>query len=151
MSEKNDRPAPELNLTRTFDAPRRLVWEAWSKAEHLSKWFTPAPLTTSACELDFKSGGVFRLTMRFPDGKEHPMDGRFGEIVPQEKITFSGTLEDGNTIVTTVTFSEKSGKTTLTVRQVYSFASDATRGASLGWKATLDQLGEQVRLLAVAA
>ena len=99
---KNDEAKTELNLTRTFDAPRAMVFEAWSRAEHVSKWFTPRPLTTSACELDFRPGGVFRLTMLMPDGKEHPMDGRFGEIVPPEKLTFSATLEDGNQIDTTV-------------------------------------------------
>jgi uncharacterized protein YndB with AHSA1/START domain len=139
---------PELVLSRTFDAPRALVFEAWSSAEHLSRWFTPRPLTTSQCEVDFRPGGIFRLTMRMPDGIEFPMDGRFGELVAPERLTFRATIHGGNVVDTTVTFSEHEGKTTMTVRQTYSFESDATRGAPQGWSATLDQLGEHVRGMA---
>ena len=79
-------------MTRVFDAPRSLVFEAWTKAEYLSRWFTPAPFTTHDCELDFRPGGVFRLTMRTPDGVESPMDARFTEIVPDERIVFAATV-----------------------------------------------------------
>jgi uncharacterized protein YndB with AHSA1/START domain len=135
----------ELVMSRTFDAPRALVFEAWTKAEHVSKWFAPRPLTTSACELDFRPGGVFRLTMRMPNGVEFPLDARFGEIVAPELLTFKGKMHDGNEVDTTVTFTEANGKTTINVRQTYAFASDATRGAQQGWTSTLDQLGEQVQ------
>ena len=77
---------PELVMSRTFDAPRRLVFEAWSKAEHVAKWFTPRPLTTAECEVDFRPGGVFRVVMRFPDGLEHEFKGTFGEIDPPERL-----------------------------------------------------------------
>jgi uncharacterized protein YndB with AHSA1/START domain len=135
----------ELRMTRVFDAPRSLVFEAWSKAEYLSRWFTPAPLTTPACELDFRPGGVFRLTMRTPDGVELPMDARFTEIVADERIVFAATVHGDLKILTTVTFAEKSGKTTLTAHQVYSHESDATRGANAGWTLTLDQLAAHLR------
>jgi uncharacterized protein YndB with AHSA1/START domain len=137
---------PELRITRVFDAPRQLVFEAWTKAEHLARWFTPAPLTTHGCELDFRPGGVFRLTMRTPDGIEFPMDARFTEIVPEERIAFAATVHGDLKILTTVTFSEiTSGKTTLAVHQVYSHESDATRGANAGWTLTLDQLAVHLR------
>ena len=136
----------ELVLSRTFDAPRAMVFEAWTKAEHVEQWFTPRPLETSRCELDFRPGGVFRLVMRMPDGVEHPMDARFGEIVAPERLTFSGTIPDGNRIDTTVTFAEEGpGRTRMTVRQTYSLTSNATRGAPQGWAATLDQLAEHIR------
>ena len=135
---------PELVMVRTFDAPRRLVWGAWTKAEHVARWFTPRPLMTSACELDFRTGGAFRLTMRMPDGVEFPMDAVFREIVPQERIVFGAAIHGGVQVETTVSFAEKDGKTTLTVRQAYSHETDATRGAKQGWTATLDQLGEVV-------
>ena len=134
-----DRP-PELRMTRVFDAPKQLVFEAWTKAEYLARWFTPAPLTTHGCELDFRAGGVFRLTMRTPDGIEYPMDARFTEIVPDERIVFAATVHSDLKILTTVTFAETDGKTTLTAHQVYSHESDATRGANAGWTLTLDQL-----------
>ena len=139
MKASADRP-PELRMTRVFDAPKSLVFEAWTKAEYLSRWFTPAPLTTQGCELDFRPGGVFRLTMRTPDGIEYPMDARFTEIVPDERIVFTATVHDDLKILTTVTFGENGGQTTLNVHQVYSHESDATRGANAGWTLTLDQL-----------
>jgi uncharacterized protein YndB with AHSA1/START domain len=132
----------ELVVSRTFDAPRELVFEAWSKAEHVSRWFTPRPLTTSQCELDFRPGGKFYLVMRMPNGVELPMDARFGEIVPLERITFKATIHGGNEVDTTVTFTESKKKTTITVRQTYAFESNATRGAPQGWNAAMEQLGE---------
>jgi uncharacterized protein YndB with AHSA1/START domain len=147
----NKKPAPELVLSRTFDARRRLVFEAWTKAEHVAKWFTPRPLATSECVVDFRPGGTFRVVMRFPQGGEHPFDGTFTEIAPPERLGFVGKLADGNTIETVVTFAEDGGRTVMTVRQTYAFESDATRGAAQGWKATLDQLGELVADLARVA
>ena len=63
---------PELRLSRVFDAPRSLVWEAWSKAEYVKRWFTPAPLTTPRCEVDLRTGGIFCLVMKMPDGGFRP-------------------------------------------------------------------------------
>ncbi len=136
MAEK-----PELKMTRVFDAPKSLVFEAWTKAEYLSQWFTPLPLTTPHCELDFRPGGAFHLTMRMPNGTEFPMDAKFLEIVHDERIVFAATIHGGVQVHTTVTFSEHGGKTTLDVHQTYSKETDATRGAQPGWTSTLDQLG----------
>ena len=135
---------PPLVVSCTFDAPRRLVFEAWTKAEHVARWFTPRPLTTSDCEIDFRPGGVFRVVMRMPDGLEHPFEGTFGEIVAPERLTFRGKIHGEIDVETVVTFVDHGERTTLTVVQTYSAASDATRGASEGWKASLDQLGEVV-------
>jgi len=135
----------ELNISRTFDAPRRLVWDAWTKAEHVARWFTPRPLTTPQCEVDFRPGGTFRIVMRMPDGADHAFDGNFGEIVELERLTFNGRLPDGNEVGTLVTFADEAGgKTKLTVCQRYSFESQSTRGAQQGWTATLNQLAAHV-------
>lgn len=134
MAEKN-----ELRMTRVFDAPKRLVWEAWSKAEYVQRWFTPAPLTTPKCELDFRNGGRFYLVMNM-NGVDLPMDARFEEIVPEEKIVFTATIHGGVDVHTTVLFTENGGKTTLNVHQTYSKETEATRGAHAGWTSTLDQL-----------
>jgi uncharacterized protein YndB with AHSA1/START domain len=136
---------PSLRLSRTFDAPRRLVFEAWSKAEYVRRWFTPAPLTTPSCEVDLRPGGVFRLVMRMPDGVEFPMDARFTEVIPDERIVFEATIHGGLQVHTTVDFLDHDGKTTLSVVQIYSHESDATRGAHAGWTQTLDQLAEHLR------
>ena len=136
-----------LAMVRTFDAPRSLVFEAWTKAEHVRQWFTPRPLTTPACEVDFRPGGPFRITMRFPEGGDHPFDATFGEIDPPRMLTFDGKLPDGNVIHTRVTFEDLDERTTVTVVQSYAFSTDATRGATDGWTATLEQLGEAVAKL----
>ncbi len=136
---------PELRMTRAFDAPRSLVFEAWSKAEYVERWFTPAPLTTPSCEVDLRTGGVFRLVMRMPDGIEFPMNARFTDVVPNERIVFEATIHGGVQVQTTVQFMEHDGKTTLMVHQIYSYESDATRGANAGWTQTLNQLAEHLR------
>lgn len=136
---------PELRMTRVFDAPKSLVYEAWSKAEYVERWFTPAPLTTPSCEVDLRTGGVFRLVMRMPDGLEFPMDGRFTDVIANERIVFEATIHGGIEVKTTVTFTEHDGKTTLSVHQTYSHESDATRGANAGWTQTLNQLAEHLR------
>jgi uncharacterized protein YndB with AHSA1/START domain len=122
--------APRLEMSRVFDAPRSLVFEAWTQAEHVSRWFAPRPLTIPRCEVDFRPGGAFRLAMRMPDGVEFPMDATFGEIVDGEKIVFRGVIHGGNAVETTVTFADVPGD------------EDKTRGAPQGWAATLEQLGE---------
>jgi uncharacterized protein YndB with AHSA1/START domain len=136
---------PEFRTSREFDAPKRLVFEAWSRPEYLSKWFTPKPLTTPSCEVDLRTGGIFRVVMRMPDGLEHPMDAKFTEVVPEERIVFVAKIHGDLDVLTTVTFTERAGKTALSVHQVYSHEDESTRGAPMGWKATLDQLGEFLR------
>ena len=141
---------PELRMTRVFDAPKHLVFEAWSKAEYVSRWFTPAPLTTPSCEVDLRTGGVFRLVMRMPDGTEYPMDARFAEVVPNELIVFVAQIHGGVEIHTTVKFVELDGNTTLDVHQIYSHESDATRGSHAGWTQTLNQLAEYLQNASLA-
>jgi len=138
--ENTNKKPPDLHLTRVFDAPRRLVFEAWTTAEHVAQWFAPRPLTTSRAKVDFRPGGVFSFVMLAPDGTELPFEGRFEEVEAPTRIVFSGKIHDGNSVHTTVTFAEHDGKTTLTVHQSYAFESDATRGAEQGWTLTLDQL-----------
>jgi uncharacterized protein YndB with AHSA1/START domain len=134
-----------LVITRSFHAPRRLVLEAWTKAEHVSRWFAPKPLAMPTCEVDFRPGGVFRFIMRSPDGTEYPFDGSFREIVAPERIVFTGAVHDGNETVATITFAEHDGTTTLTMRQTFTAESAATRGAKEGWTMTLDQLDEYLK------
>jgi uncharacterized protein YndB with AHSA1/START domain len=82
------KPDPKLDLVleREVDVPRELVWTAWTKPEHLSKWFTPAPWTVADCEIDLRPGGIFRTVMRSPEGKEFPNIGCYLEVIPNERI-----------------------------------------------------------------
>ncbi|HZC46298.1 MAG TPA: SRPBCC domain-containing protein [Candidatus Acidoferrum sp.] len=137
----------ELRITRIFDAPRPLVFEAWSKAEHLKHWFAPDGFTVPACELDFRVGGAYRLCMR-GFGNDHWVHGVYREIVVPERIVWTGILEsDGNEMVTTITFADYQGKTRLSVHQTYSKETDSTRGAREGWTQTLEHLAEYVATL----
>jgi uncharacterized protein YndB with AHSA1/START domain len=135
----------ELVIERIFDAPRSLVFEAWTKPEHLMNWFCPKGFTVPACEMDFRVGGRYRLCMRSSEGREHWVHGEYREIVARERIVWTGIIEnDGNEALTTITFADHDGKTKLVVHQTYSFESDSTRGAPQGWAETLDRLAQYV-------
>lgn len=86
-------PKLDLVLERTVDVSPALVWMAWTQPEHLVKWFTPAPWTTIACEIDLRPGGAFKTTMRSPDGKEFPNHGCYLEVVPERKLVWTDALE----------------------------------------------------------
>lgn len=91
------KPDPKLDLVleRVIDVPRHLVWEAWTKPEHVCKWFTPAPWTVSECEIDLRPGGIFRTIMCSPDGNKFPNVGCYLEIIPQEKLVWTDALLPG--------------------------------------------------------
>ena len=132
----------ELTITRIFDAPRALVFNAWTAPKHLMRWFAPNNFSVPVCEMDFRVGGAYRLCMR-GFGKDHWVHGVYREIVEPERIVFTGTPEnDNNETVTTVTFADVGGKTRLTMHQTYSIVTDSTRGARQGWTETLEHLAE---------
>ena len=88
-------PNLDLVLERVIDVPRHLVWEAWTKPEHLKEWFCPKPWGVSQCEIDLRPGGGFRKTMRSPDGQEFPNVGCYLEVVPLERLVFTSVLLPG--------------------------------------------------------
>ena len=137
-------PKAELLLTRTFDAPRELVFKVWTDPKHVAQWWGPTGFTTTVEEMDVRPGGAWRYSMLGPDGKEYPFDGTYVEVVEPERLVFDGSIHGSpeQRVWTEVTFSEQQNKTTVTVRQMYSFESDATRGAQMGWNQQLDRLTE---------
>jgi uncharacterized protein YndB with AHSA1/START domain len=90
-------PDPNLDLVleRIVDVPRELVWGAWTKPEQLKQWFTPVPWKTVDCEIDLRPGGIFRTVMRGPEGQEFSNAGCYLEIVPNEKLVWTGALGPG--------------------------------------------------------
>jgi uncharacterized protein YndB with AHSA1/START domain len=143
----------EIMLTRVFDAPRGLVFDAFSKPELLKRWFGPRGWSLIVCEVDFKVGGGFRFVLRGPDGKDMGMRGVYREIVPPERSVHMESFDDypGESQVTAV-FVEQGGKTTLTATVLY--PSQEVRdiviksGMEHGAAESYDKLAE---LLAVAA
>jgi uncharacterized protein YndB with AHSA1/START domain len=85
----------DLVLERIVDVPRERVWAAWTKPEHIKKWFTLAPWRTVDCEIDLRPGGIFRTVMRSPEGQEHSNAGCYLEIVPNEKLVWTSALGPG--------------------------------------------------------
>jgi len=132
----------ELLLTRVFKAPRHVVFEAWKNPEHLARWWGPRDFSLPKCEMDFRTGGRFRFTMRGPDGVEFPFDGTYVEVLEPVCLVFYGKIHDGNDVWTSVTFAEDPAGTRVTVHQRYSAASPATRGAPEGWGQSLDRLAK---------
>ena len=105
----------EIVLTRTFKAPRTLVWDAVTKAEHVRRWYGCAAFTFTTCEIDLRVGGSYRYTMRTADGVEHTMTGVYREIVQPERIVHTERYETtGFTspdALVTMTLTEQNGRT----------------------------------------
>lgn len=88
-------PKLDLVLERVVDVPPELVWAAWTKPEHLKKWFTPEPWKTVEAEVDLRPGGKFRTLMRGPEGQEHNNIGCYLEVVPNERLVWTDALLPG--------------------------------------------------------
>ena len=140
-----------VTLTRVFDAPRALVWKAWTDPKMMAKWFGPRGFTAPVCELDVRVGGSLRIVMRGPDGSEYPMKGEFREVGPPERLVFTNiaTDQDGKHLLegtTTVIFSESDGKTTLTLQTqavgLVAIAPQMLAGMEAGWNQSIDKLAE---------
>ena len=107
-------------MTRVFDAPRGLVFDAFTRPELLKRWFGPRGWSLVVCEVDLRVGGGFRFVLRGPDGRDMGMRGVYREIVPAERSVHMESFDDfpGESQVTAVLV-EEGGKTTLTVTVLY--------------------------------
>lgn len=143
----------ELITTRIFDAPRAVVFKAWTDPAQLKIWWGPKGFTNPLCEVDVRPGGAIRIHMRAPDGNVYPMTGMFHEILEPERLVFTSSAlgQDGEPlfeILNTVTFSEESGKTKLTlhasVSNVKGEAAQHLAGMEQGWSMSLDRLAKLI-------
>jgi uncharacterized protein YndB with AHSA1/START domain len=110
----------EVVVTRTFDAPARLVFEAWTKPELFKRWWLPKSLGISllSYEADIRTGGSYRLEMGIPGSRSMAFFGKYLEVIPHSRIVWTNEeSEDG--AVTTVTLEEKNGKTLLALHELY--------------------------------
>jgi uncharacterized protein YndB with AHSA1/START domain len=144
----------EVVITRIIEAPRDVVFNAWTDPEHLKNWWGPTGFTNPVCEFDARPGGAIRIHMRAPDGVIYPMTGTVVEIVEPERLVFTSNAldKDGNAMfenLNTVTFAEDDGKTTLTVHAKVQTATEQAaphlKGMNEGWRLTIDRLEEFCR------
>ncbi len=145
VQRKSDR---ELVVTRTFDAPAHLVFEAWSMPELFKKWWVPKSMgmTLRSCEMDVRTGGTYRLS--FGEGMD--FFGRYLEVTPPSRIVWTNEEGGENGSVTTVTFEEKDGQTLLVMSELYpskEALDEAGTGAADATHETFAQLDELLATL----
>ncbi len=139
----------EIIVSRIFDAPRDLVWEAWTDPRHVVHWWGPNGFTTTIEKMDVRPGGVWKLTMHGPDGTNYPNQSVFTEVVKPERICFShGGSRKGDPATqfeATWTFEALGGQTRLTIHMVFPSAAEREKvvrdyGALEGAEQTLARL-----------
>ncbi|HEY6831273.1 MAG TPA: SRPBCC domain-containing protein [Pseudolabrys sp.] len=142
-----------VTITRVIDAPRALVWAAWTDPKQMAQWWGPRQFTNPVCELDVRVGGKLRIDMRAPDGTIYPMIGTFRDVFVPARLVFIAEARDhaGKALLeslTTVTFSEEGAKTRLTVHAhavgLAPIAPQMLAGMEAGWTQSIDKLEELV-------
>ncbi len=158
---QSDHRDDDLIITRIVDAPRKLVFKAWTDPAHLIHWWAPQGRTAPFCKVDLRVGGKFHFCMRMPDSVEIWGLGIYREIVEPERIVFVDTFADakGNIVppshygmsaghpaetVVTVTFFEHDGKTKLVLRHSVPGSFAEREGMEQGWSQMLDKLSEEL-------
>jgi uncharacterized protein YndB with AHSA1/START domain len=143
----------EIVMTRAFDAPRDLVFEAHSSCEHMKNWWGPRKYEVVDCDIDFRPGGSWRVVHRGPDGEEYGFHGEYREIVSPERIVWTFEFEGapGSVSVETMTLEERDGKTTITATSVYGSVEERDAmlesGMETGAAETYDRLDEYLEVL----
>lgn len=153
---------PALKITRVFNAPRELVWKAWTEPEHLKHWWGPKNFSCPAFEIDFRVGGKYLACMLSPEGRGYWTTGVYREIIPLEKIVYTDNFadENGNIVprsyydmpgdlltefIVTVMLEEFESKTKMTLIHVGIPAGEMSDGAGIGWNQMLDRLAESLK------
>lgn len=153
-------PARDIVLERVIDAPRRLVWEALTRPEHLKEWYMPRPWgTVAACELDVRPGGMFSIDIATGDGQVFPNLGCFLEVVPMERLSWTSMLFPGYRpatfddipITAIVTMSDEGSGTRYVLTALHRSAADCAQNKDSGWlqgtEIALDQFIAHVRAM----
>lgn len=143
-----------LHITRTFDAPRQAVWDAWTQPDQFKQWFMPAPYSVPSCEFDVRPGGKLRVDTQGPDGVIMPLVGVFQVVEePAKLVTTNSPLDaDGNKLFEvqhTVVLNEINGQTILEITsEVLSAGPNADQflsGMEPGLQQAFDQLAEMLK------
>ena len=146
----------ELVVTRTFDAPARIVFEAWTKPELFMRWWVPKSMgmLLRSCEMDVRVGGGYRLVFGHDAANPDEFFGRYIDVIPHSRLVWTNDEGGDGGPVTTVTFEEKGGKTLLVMRELYASkeALDAAgTGAADAMPEQLEQLDELLVILGASA
>lgn len=158
----------EFVISRVFNAPRELVYKMWTEPAHVAQWWGPHEFTNPVCELDVRPGGAYRIVMRGPDGKDYPVTGVYREVVAPERLVMTDDCSEhpdewhdavdpdrdksqGNPSLeslSTVTFEEQNGKTTVTIRTLFPTAevrnAMVRMGMNEGWSQSLERLATEL-------
>lgn len=134
-----------LVITRIFDAPRSVVYKAWTEAEHLSQWSAPHGFTITHNEGDLRPGGAWRSCMRSPAGENLWLGGTYREVVKNELLVFTHAWDGpdgkpGNETLVTVRLEDADGKTRMTFRQAFFESVEQRNGHHGGWNECFDRL-----------
>jgi uncharacterized protein YndB with AHSA1/START domain len=138
----------EIVITRVFDAPRSLVFKAYTKPEHVSRWYGLHGLTFVVCEIDLRVGGRWRYVLRDAEGQQFGFSGEYREIMPPERLVYTEGFEGmpGHEYLVTLTLAEESGRTTFRSHLLYQSKADRdghiASGMEAGMRVTLDRLEE---------
>jgi uncharacterized protein YndB with AHSA1/START domain len=152
----------EIVITRVFDAPCKLVWQAWTDPEQVVRWWGPKDFTSPACKIDFRVGGKYVFCLRSPDGRDFWSTGIYQEIVELERIVCTDSFADpeGNVVpasyydmgdetpletLISLTFEALGSKTRLTLRHAGLPAGEMGEGAEAGWNQSLDKLAASLK------
>ena len=136
-------------ITRIFDAPRSRVFEAWTRAEHLSRWFAPRGFSISDCESEPHPGGIFKMCMRSPRGEAFWVRGEYREVEPPERLLIACTMDEAQGVprlaeLIAVQFEQAGSRTRLrlnsTARGVGAVAAAMLAGMQKGWAQPVDRL-----------
>ncbi|HET7856003.1 MAG TPA: SRPBCC family protein [Gaiellaceae bacterium] len=144
----------EVTMTRVFDAPRELVWEAWTSPEHVPNWLLgPEGWTMPVCEIDLREGGAWHYAWRHSDGNEMEMRGEYREIAPPERLVHTESWGgDWAETLNTVVFTEEDGRTTVTITSLYPSQDERDRalgtGMATGADRSFDLLADYLQTIA---
>ena len=147
----------EIVVSRLFQAPRELVFKAFTDPNGITNWWGPNGFTTTTSEMDLRPGGVWRFVMHGPDGTDYPNRVVYNEVVAPERLVYrhdddAGDGQVGVQFDVTVTFDDEGGKTRLTMRSLFETAAERARlveefGALEGANQTLERLGAYLKTL----
>jgi len=140
---------PELLITRVFNAPRELVFRAWTDPDHIRKWFGPKDHPATRMAMDVRPGGRWRGCLRSTEtGNDLWLGGIYREIAPPERLVFTFAWEEegerGLETLVTITFAEQGAKTLMTFRQTPFRSTGELDGHRGGWTSSFDRLGDHL-------